>query len=118
MAEERSRMPAPRPRLIIAAAALVAVFASAGLYAWKRAHRPAAPSSLPEQTQVSPAEPPDLQRMALLRVEEDRGQPVGNKADIEVPAELKLYKDTRRFLAIQVAEAREQKYEIPEDFAD
>jgi hypothetical protein len=108
----------PGPRVIIAAAALVVVIAAAGLYAWKRARRPAAPPALPEQTQVSPAEPPDLQRIAVLRVEEDRGQPVGNRADLEVPAELKLYKDRRRFLAIQVAEAREQKYEIPDDFAD
>ena len=108
----------PRPRVIVAAAALVVVFAGAGLYAWKRARHAASPSIAPEQTEVSPARPPDLQRMAVLRVEEDRGQPVGNKADVEVPAELKLYKDRRRFLAIQVAEAREQKYEIPEGFAD
>lgn len=111
-------MSVPGPRVIIAAAALVVVFAAAGLYAWKRARRAAAPATAPEQTQVSPAEPPDLQRIAVRRVEEDRGQPVGNRADIEVPAELKLYKDRRRFLAIQVAEAREQKYEIPDDFAD
>ncbi len=111
-------MVVPGPRVIIAAAALVVVFAGVGLYVWNRARRPASPAGAPEQPQVSLAEPPDLQRMAVLRVEEDRGQPVGNRADIEVPAELKLYKDRRRFLAIQVAEAREQKYEIPDDFAD
>src|ERR1044071_3737020 len=117
MAGELSKMRVPRPRVIIAAAALVVVF-FAGLYAWKRARHAASPAAAPEQAEISPARPPDLQRMAVLRVEEDRGQPTGNKAEIEVPAELKLYKDRRRFLAIQVAEAREQKYDIPEGFAD
>lgn len=118
MAEERSRRFAPGPRVIIVAAALAVVLLGAGLYAWKRARQPASAPGAPERTEVSPAEPPDLERMAVRRVEEDRGQPTGNKADLEVPAELKLYKDRRRFLAVQVAEAREQKYEIPDDFAD
>lgn len=118
MVEERSRMPALKPWMIIAAAALVIVFAAVALYVWKRGRSNASSPVTTEQTKATVTEPPDLKRIAVQRVEEDRGVPVGNKADIEVPAELKLYKDRRRFLAIQVAEWREQKYEIPDDFAD
>jgi Skp family chaperone for outer membrane proteins len=57
-------------------------------------------------------------RKAALKVEEDRGEPIGRKAQVEVPAELKHYSDHRRFLAVQVAEYLTQKYEIPSDFAE
>jgi hypothetical protein len=116
MAEERSKVTALKPWMIIAAAAFVIVVAAAALYAWKRA-RGQAPSA--GATATAPADDPlNPQRVAIQRIEEDRGVPVGNKADVKVPAELKPYKDRRRFLAIQVAEWREQKYEIPDDFAD
>lgn len=55
---------------------------------------------------------------AALKVEEDRGEPMGRQAKIEVPAQLKLGEDPRRFLGIQVAEWREQKLQTPHDFAD
>jgi hypothetical protein len=55
---------------------------------------------------------------AARKVEEDRGEPVGRKAEVETPAELKHYSDRRRFLAVQVAESREQDYDLPHDYAD
>jgi Family of unknown function (DUF5715) len=55
---------------------------------------------------------------AARKVEEDRGEPVGRKAQVETPAELKHYSDRRRFLAVQVAESRKQDYDLPHDYAD
>jgi hypothetical protein len=55
---------------------------------------------------------------AARKVEEERGEPVGRKAQVETPAELKHYSDRRRFLAIQVAESHEQDYDLPHDYAE
>lgn len=55
---------------------------------------------------------------AALKVEEDRGEPMGRQAKVEVPAQLKHYDDPRRFLGVQVAEWREQQLQTPHDFAD
>jgi hypothetical protein len=60
----------------------------------------------------------DPWRQAALKVEEDRGEPMGRQAQVEVPAQLKHYADPRRFLGIQVAEWREQRLQTPHDFAD
>lgn len=62
--------------------------------------------------------PLDPWKEAALKIEEDRGEPVGRKAVVEVPAELKHYRDRRRFLGIQVAESLQQGYEVPQDYAD
>ena len=55
---------------------------------------------------------------AILKIEEDRGEPVGRKVEVEVPSELKHYSDRRRFLAVQVAEWSEHRYRIPHDYAE
>lgn len=55
---------------------------------------------------------------AALKVEENRSEPVGRQAKVEVPAQLKHYDDPRRFLGIQVAEWRKQGLQTPHDFAD
>jgi Family of unknown function (DUF5715) len=55
---------------------------------------------------------------AARKVEEDRGEPTGRKAQVETPAELKHYSDRRRFLAVQVAESHEQDYSLPHDYAE
>ena len=55
---------------------------------------------------------------AALKVEEDRGEPVGRLAQVEVPAQLKHDDDPRRFLGVQVAEWRKQRLQTPHDFAD
>jgi hypothetical protein len=55
---------------------------------------------------------------AVEKVKEDRGEPVGRQAAVDIPPELRQYSDTRRFLAIQVAEWRKFNLETPEDFVD
>ena len=55
---------------------------------------------------------------AVRRVKEDRGEAIGKQAKIEIPGELRHYSDSRRFLAIQVAEWREHKLRTPADFID
>lgn len=55
---------------------------------------------------------------AALKVEEDRGEPVGRQAKVEVPTQLKHGSDPRRFLGVQVAEWRKQGLQTPHDFAD
>ena len=57
-------------------------------------------------------------RKAALKVEEDRGEPIGRKAQVEVPEELKHYSDRRRFLAVQVAEYLTKKLDLPSDYAE
>src|SRR2546423_3617531 len=60
----------------------------------------------------------DPWKEAAHKVEEERGEPTGRKASINTPAELQHYSDRRRFLAVQVAETHEQRYGLPEDYAD
>jgi hypothetical protein len=75
-----------------------------------------------EPNMPAPANAPpamiDPWQEAALKVEEDRGEPMGRQAKVEVPAQLKHYADPRRFLGIQVAEWREQGRQTPHDFAD
>lgn len=60
----------------------------------------------------------DPWQQAALKVEEDRGEPVGRQAKVEVPAQLKHAGDPRRFLGVQVAAWRELQLQTPHDFAD
>jgi hypothetical protein len=53
---------------------------------------------------------------AVQKVKEDRGEPTGKQAKVEIPSQLRHYSDTRRFLAVQVAEWREHQFETPPDF--
>ena len=64
------------------------------------------------------APPPDPYAEAVSKVEADRGEPTGRKATVEIPAELKQYKEARRFLAIQGAAASEAGVKSPHDFAE
>jgi hypothetical protein len=109
--------PKRRQRIVLVSIALVGLLLLlAVIYIWRAKHtRPALGTNDSKETPSS--EPDNQYRMAVQRVEQDRGEPVGNKAKIKVPPELKLYQDRERFLAIQVAESLEQKYEIPRDFA-
>lgn len=102
---------------IAAAILLLTVFAIAGIYKWKSGRNSSTSSGSPNRGDASLAEVINPYQLALRKVEEDRGEPTGNKAQIKIPAELKLYQDRRRFLAIQIAEWREQKYDIPHDFS-
>jgi hypothetical protein len=54
----------------------------------------------------------------VQKIKEDRKEPTGKQAKVETPQQLKHYSDTRRFLAIQVAEWREHQFNTPHDFVD
>jgi hypothetical protein len=73
----------------------------------------------PEQPPI-PAPPPvvDLFREAVNKLEEPRGEPVGRKAQVTVPAPLQHYPDRRRFLAIQQAAWRESNFERPQGYLE
>ena len=64
------------------------------------------------------APPRDPYAEAVLTAEGDRGEPTGRKAAVEIPAELRQYKEARRFLAIQGAAAAETGAGPPHDFAE
>lgn len=104
--------------VVAVAILLLSVFVIAGIYKWKNKQNPSTPSGSPDFENASIAEVINPYQVALRKVEEDRGEPTGNKAEIKIPAELKLYQDRRRFLAIQIAEWRQQKYVIPHDFSE
>ncbi len=55
---------------------------------------------------------------AVAKVKENRGEPAGKQAKVEIPSQLRHYSDTRRFLAIQVAEVREEGIKTPQDLVD
>ncbi|HEX8633185.1 MAG TPA: DUF5715 family protein [Pyrinomonadaceae bacterium] len=57
-------------------------------------------------------------QLAAMKVVEDRGEQTGRQAKIEVPGQLRHYSDSRRFLAIQVAEWKEHHVATPHDFAE
>lgn len=54
---------------------------------------------------------------AAARVEEAREGPVGLRAPVDVPIELKHSGDSHRFLAVQTAEWRKDGFSVPNDFA-
>ena len=64
------------------------------------------------------APPADPYAEAVLKLEEDRGEPTGRKAEVEIPQELRQYSESRRFLAIQGAAAAEARVRPPHDFAE
>lgn len=55
---------------------------------------------------------------AVQKLKENRGEPTGKQAKVETPQQLRHYSDTRRFLAVQVAEWREHGFRTPQDFVD
>lgn len=67
---------------------------------------------------IKPTPTPDPYSEAFKQVEEDRGEAVGRQAKIEVPEELKQYKEPHRFLARQAAAALEAGVQVPHDFAE
>lgn len=60
----------------------------------------------------------DAYDAAEKKLEESRGEPVGRKAQINTPAELRHYADRRRFLAIQQAAWSQLHNEIPRGFLE
>ncbi|HKO99862.1 MAG TPA: DUF5715 family protein [Pyrinomonadaceae bacterium] len=55
---------------------------------------------------------------AVARIKENRGEPGGKQAKVEIPQQLRHYSDTRRFLAVQVAEVREEGITTPQDLVE
>lgn len=55
---------------------------------------------------------------AVEKVKEDRGEPTGKQVKVEIPSELRHYSDTRRFLAVQVAEFRQHALSTPQDLVE
>jgi DNA-binding transcriptional ArsR family regulator len=55
--------------------------------------------------------------LAAAKVKEERGEPTGRQAEVDVPEQLKHYSDRRRFLGIQTAEWKEHDITTPQDFA-
>jgi hypothetical protein len=99
-----------RPRLVLVTLCFLFAFPSANCRSNKQTQQPPPPTV--EAPQIDPW------KEAAHKVEEERGEPVGRKAQIEIPAELQHYSDRRRFLAVQVAESRELTYKPPLDYAD
>ena len=67
---------------------------------------------------ITGAPAPDPYAEAVLKVEEDRGEAIGRKADADIPSELKHYAESRRFLAVQEASARDAGLEAAHDFSE
>jgi hypothetical protein len=69
------------------------------------------------KTTIAPPEV-DLYKEAEKKVEEARGEPVGRKARITIPAQLRHYAERRRFLAIQHAAWSQLRNEIPQGYLE
>ncbi len=65
------------------------------------------PTPEPEPTPVAP----ETWAAAIEKVEERRGSP----GKIDVPPELRHYDDRRRFLALQMADSKEEGFHLPHD---
>jgi hypothetical protein len=72
-------------------------------------------SEPPTPAAAQPTAPYDI---AHGRVQEDRGEAMGLAARVVVPEELQHYSDRRRFLAVQMADTRQEQLELPQDDAD
>ena len=103
----------PRKRFLLP---LLAALAAAVLVPSSRTPPPVVPDVLPPVD----LPPRDLRtwRTEVRRVEEARGEPIGQRARVVVPPELQHDADRRMFLAVQVAESQEQEYDLPGDDAD
>ena len=72
----------------------------------------ATPTPTPEP-QATPV-PAETWAAAIAKVEEVRG----SAGRIEVPSELQHYEDRRRFLALQMADSKEEGFDLPHDQAE
>ena len=60
----------------------------------------------------------NLWTLAVQKVKADRGEPMGKQAKVDIPHQVRHYGDTRRFLAIQVAEVKEHGLRTPQDLVE
>ena len=104
--------------LLIAGALSVALIAT--LILMPHALKRRSDASLLSLIIPAPAEAAEVSSwtQAARKVTEDRGEPVGSKAKVDTPPELRHYSDKRRFLAVQVAEQVENHLAAPRDFVE
>lgn len=96
------------------AATAAAVLLLGGVRAPRRAWSPVTLDPVPASSAAAEGTPWHL---AAQRATEERGEPTGRQAKVEVPSQLRHYSDSRRFLAIQVAEWKEHGVRTPPDYA-
>ena len=113
MSKQRKHLAILMVASVFFAAALTTTLSVSG---WKHRSGRAYSSYLPAA--VASAAGPSLWIQAVEKVKEDRGEPAGKQAKVSIPSEVRHYRDTRRFLAIQVAEAREYGLQTPRDLVD
>jgi cell division septum initiation protein DivIVA len=104
------------PALLIISLVILAAFSAPLLPGWKqrgsRSYVRFPAAIIAQAAEVNPW------TRAIEKIKEDRGEPTGKQAKVEIPAEVRHYSDTRRFLAIQVAEWRQHSLRTPQDLVD
>lgn len=102
-----------RSLLVLALGTVAVLFALLGTS--REARRSVSVGMMVAPLSVAAAEADPVERAVLL-AEEERDAPMGRKADVEIPSQLKHYSDEKRFLALQVAEARRLGLTLPRDY--
>jgi hypothetical protein len=98
----------------------LALIALAGLFVlpgWKQSGRHGYTTYLPVSL-TAQASGINLWTQAVQQIKADRGEPMGKQAKVEIPNQVRHYGDTRRFLAIQVAEVKEHGLRTPQDLVE
>lgn len=94
-------------------ARLIAAFAVAVVIPCSSCKRPPTSNKTPIVS-----ERVDGEKEALARVEQDRGEPTGRSAVVNVPEQLKHYANRHRFLAVQAADFNASDEAAQVDFVD
>src|SRR5688572_10485597 len=113
------RKPSRKPLLLLLLVLVAAGAAVLWLRPWQTRQETMATTTVAEATPAPSPEvtvPPDPVTWAteVGRVEEARG----SNERLSTPAELMHYQDRRRFLAMQMADTREEEYDLPHDQAE
>jgi DNA-binding transcriptional ArsR family regulator len=103
--------------LLIPSLIFVVVMALFVMPGWKQRGRRSISTYLPAPAIATASELAPWTQ-AIQKIKEDRGEPTGKQAKVDIPHQVRHYSDTRRFLAIQVAEVREHGFETPKDLVD
>jgi hypothetical protein len=96
------------------------LLAIAGLFVlpgWKQSGRRNYSTYLPVSFSAQASEM-NRWSLAVQQVKADRGEPMGKQAKVDIPHQVRHYSDTRRFLAIQVAEVKEHGLRTPQDLVE